>query len=130
MQDPLEQFASLRFSITDGDTAFNTVGLFLLANTVLMGLLFAAFNPTTKNSYDFLLRNMYLLVRSIVKENLYVSNQAYFAPIFYLFMTILLANVVGLLPFSFTVTSSFVVTFFLSLLHFMGVNFIGVFRHM
>jgi F-type H+-transporting ATPase subunit a len=106
------------------------VGLFLLANTVLMGLLFAAFNPTTKNSYDFLLRNMYLLVRSIVKENLYVSNQAYFAPIFYLFMTILLANVVGLLPFSFTVTSSFVVTFFLSLLHFMGVNFIGVFRHM
>jgi ATP synthase subunit 6 len=35
---------------------------------------------------------------------------------------------VGLIPYSFTVTSSFVITFFLALSHFTGINIIGFFK--
>jgi F0F1-type ATP synthase membrane subunit a len=76
-----------------------------------------------------MIRGLYQLVCSIVRENLYIRKQQYFTVLFYLFGMLLLANLVGLLPFSFTATSSFVVTLFLALTHFIGVNVIGVSRH-
>jgi len=94
-----------------------------------MAVLFALFNFNGETNYDYALRSLYQLVQAMVKENLYIKRQQYFAVLFYLFMTILFANLIGLLPFSFTVTSSFVLTFFLSLLHFIGVNVIGTVRH-
>ena len=60
----------------------------------------------------------------MVKENLYVKKQQYFTAIFFLFMVLLLANMVGMIPYSFTITSSFIVTFFLSLTFFIGLNVI------
>jgi F-type H+-transporting ATPase subunit a len=65
----------------------------------------------------------------MVQENLYVKKQQFFAVLFYLFLTLLVANVVGMLPYSLTVTSSFVVTFFLALTHFVAINHIAVVKH-
>jgi len=45
--------------------------------------------------------------------------------LFYLFITIFLSNLIGLIPYSFTPTSSFIMTFFLALGHFIGINFIA-----
>lgn len=129
VQDPLEQFEIMPLSLFCGELSFNTLGLFLLANTILMAGLFAAFNFRVNNNYDYVLYSLYQLVRSMVKENLYIQRQQYFAVLFYLFMTILLANLIGLLPYSFTVTSSFVFTLFISLLHFVGVNVLAAIIH-
>lgn len=65
----------------------------------------------------------------MVRENLYIAKQQYFTVIFYLFFTLLLANLVGMVPYSFTVTSSFIVTFFLALTHFIGLNHLAVVRN-
>jgi F-type H+-transporting ATPase subunit a len=65
----------------------------------------------------------------MVKENLAISKQQYFSVIFYLFLTLFFANLVGMLPFAFTITSSFVVTFFLALTHFVAINLIAAVRH-
>jgi ATP synthase subunit 6 len=40
-----------------------------------------------------------------------------------------MANMVGLIPYSFTATSSFVITFFLALSYFIGINIISVFKN-
>jgi ATP synthase subunit 6 len=120
--DPLEQFDVLPLL----DFAhFTNLSFVLLLNLILMGLLLCAFNPSGRTAYDFMLRNIYQLVRSIARENIYIRKQQYFAILFYLFGTLLLANLAGLIPYSFTVTSSFVVTFFLALSHFVGINLIG-----
>lgn len=87
------------------------------------------FNATIQNTYDFVLNSLSQLVRSIVQENLYVKKQQFFTILFYLFMTLLFANVVGMVPYSFTITSSFVVTFFLALMHFIGLNIIATVKH-
>src|SRR5690606_31478084 len=49
--------------------------------------------------------------------------------IFSLFMFILFANLLGMIPFTFTVTSHIIVTFALALVVFIGVTIIGFVRH-
>ena len=64
-----------------------------------------------------------------MKENLYIRKQQYFVVLFYLFFTILLANLFGMVPYSFTITSSFVVTFFLAMTHFVAINHLAAVKH-
>ena len=87
------------------------------------------FNATIKNNFDFVLNSLNQLVRSIVQENLYIKKQQFFTVLLYLFLTLLIANVVGMVPYSFTITSSFVVTFFLALMHFIGLNHLAAVKH-
>jgi len=75
------------------------------------------------------LRALFQLVRGLVKENLYIRKQQHFTVLFYLFFTLLLANLAGMIPYSFTITSSFIVTFFLALTHFAGINHLAVVKH-
>lgn len=94
-----------------------------------MGVWFASYSPAIDTNYDYSLYSLYNLVRSVVSENLYIKKQQYFTVLFYLFFIVLLANLLGMLPFSFTITSSFVVTFFLAMTHFLGLNLIAVVRY-
>jgi ATP synthase subunit 6 len=127
--DPLEQFEVIPY-ITFLDTPiFTNLAFFLIANLGALLLVLGSFNFNITNNYDFASFSIFQLIRSMVKENLYIRKQQYFTVIFYLFSTLLLANLVGLLPFSFTITSSFIFTLFLSLSHFIGVNLIGASRH-
>jgi len=80
------------------------------------------YNINLTNNYDFILAAVYRLVVSIVKENLVIKKQQYFIVIFYLFITLLFANLIGLLPYAFTITSSFIFTLFVSLGHFIAIN--------
>jgi F-type H+-transporting ATPase subunit a len=126
--DPLEQFDVLRLPLL-GCLGLTNLSLLLFVNIVVMAVWFTAFAPYISNNYDFALRALYQLVRGVVKENLYVRKQQQFTVLFYLFFTLLLANLVGMIPFSFTITSSFVVTFFLAAAHFIGINHLAVVKH-
>lgn len=127
--DPLDQFEVTIMGVIGYSCVFHNLALVLLDNATIFGLSLGLFSLTIATNLDFTLKALYHLVRSIVKENLYIAKQQYFTILFYLFTTVLLANAVGLLPYSFTATSSFVVTFFFALLHFNGVNLIGVSKH-
>lgn len=125
--DPLEQFEVTSF--LSASTAMTNLSFIMILNIALMAAVFSSYNFNLTNNYDFAIRTVYQLVQSIVKENLYIKKQQYFTVLFYLFITLLFANLIGLLPYSFTVTSSFIVTFFISLTHFVGVNTIGASQH-
>jgi F-type H+-transporting ATPase subunit a len=127
--DPLEQFEVVSLGSINGESLFNNLGLILMLNVLLIAAFLNSYNLNLTNNYDFVIRSLYQLVQSMVKENLYIRKQQYFAVLFYLFMTLLFANLIGLLPYSFTVTSSFVVTLFISLMHFIGINTIGASQH-
>jgi F0F1-type ATP synthase membrane subunit a len=125
--DPLEQFEVIPFICAH--THLTNLSVVLFFNTLLMSLALATYDFNLSNNYDYILRNLYNLVRSIVRGNLYMAKQQYFAVLFYLFLTILLANLIGLLPYSFTITGSFIFTLFLSLGHFLGINIIAFTVH-
>lgn len=127
--DPLEQFEVISTITIGGLSLFNNLGLILLLNLFVITSFFAMFNFNVLTTYDFVIKSLFQLVRSMAKENLYIKKQQYFTVLFYLFITLLLSNLIGLLPYSFTTTSSFILTLFLSLLHFIGVNTLGTSQH-
>ncbi len=71
----------------------------------------------------------YEFVANMIKDNVGNEGRPYFPFIFTLFMFILACNMLGMLPYSFTVTSQIVVTFGLAFVVFIGVTIIGFVKH-
>jgi F-type H+-transporting ATPase subunit a len=72
---------------------------------------------------------LYEFVADMVDANAGHGARPYFPFVFTLFVFILFANLFGLVPWSFTVTSHIVVTFALALVVFVGVTIIGFIKH-
>lgn len=71
----------------------------------------------------------YEFVANMIKENVGEEGRQYFPFIFSLFMFILFCNLLGMTPYSFTVTSHIAVTFALAIFIFVSVTIIGFARH-
>ncbi|MFN4276395.1 MAG: F0F1 ATP synthase subunit A [Ferrovibrio sp.] len=71
----------------------------------------------------------YEFVAGMVRENVGPNGRQYFPFIFSLFMFILFSNMLGMVPYSFTVTSHIIVTFALALVVFLGVTLIAIARN-
>jgi F-type H+-transporting ATPase subunit a len=132
---PLEQFKIERFipiHIDGLDVSYTnaallmTIGVALITALVLLGTRRRALVPgrwqsVAEMSYEF--------VADMVETNAGHGGQPYLPFIFTLFMFILFANFLGLIPYSYTVTSQIVVTFALAAVVFIGVTIIGIVRH-
>lgn len=113
-----------------GISVITNLTVILFLNVFFIRLMFSTiFDKGNFNVWEFLMREIYDLVKSIVKSNTSLKRNQYFSVLFYLFIFILISNLVGLIPYSFTSTSSFVITFFLALSYFIGINVIGIFEH-
>ena len=112
-----------------GPAILTNLTVILLLNVCFLRFLLGfVYNRGVFNVWEFLLIETHSLVKSIIKSNTSLKRNQYFSLFFFLFCYILTANIVGLIPYSFTVTSSFVVTFFLALSHFIGINIISLFK--
>ena len=71
----------------------------------------------------------YQFIASTVRDNCGSAGRPYFPFIFTLFMFILFCNLLGMIPYSFTVTSHIIVTFALAAVIFLGVTLLAIFKH-
>lgn len=71
----------------------------------------------------------YEFVAGMVKENIGSKGRQYFPLVFSLFFFILMGNVLGLIPMSFTITSHIIVTGVLAVMIFLGVTIFGLINH-
>lgn len=71
----------------------------------------------------------YNIVNDMVNENVGTAGRRFAPFIFSLFVFILACNLLGMMPYSFTVTSHIIVTFALAAFIFTGVTLIGFIRH-
>nr|YP_011017770.1 ATP synthase F0 subunit a [Polysiphonia morrowii]WQF69616.1 ATP synthase F0 subunit a [Polysiphonia morrowii] len=81
------------------------------------------------NYWQLLHEEFYSLTTSIVYENLNLKGEIYFPFIFSLHLFLLFSNLLGMIPYSFTITSHIAFTFGLSLSIFIGINIIGLKTH-
>lgn len=72
---------------------------------------------------------IYEFVASMIRENIGTKGSQYFPLIFTLFVVVLLGNMLGMLPYSFTYTSHIIVTAALAFMIFFVVVIIGIFKH-
>ena len=132
---PLEQFEVHRLvemHVGDADVSFTNAS----AMMVLVVVLVTAFltlsmrgRAMVPGRWQSIAELAYGLVASAVRDNVGADGRRYFPFVFTLFMFILLSNLLGLIPFSFTVTSHIVVTFALAAVVFLGVTVIAIARH-
>ena len=104
--------------------AFLAVGLVsLFLWTAMSG---SSLVPTRMQS---MAEGLYEFVRNMVRDSCGEAGLKYFPYIFTLFLFILGCNLLGMIPYSFTVTSHFAITVFLALAVFITVTVIGFMRH-
>merc|ERR1712228_488866 len=78
------------------------------------------------NNWQFFLEMMYETIVQLLFDNINKKGEKYFPFIVVIFLFILFSNLIGLVPYSFTITSHIIVTFTLSLTIFIGVNIICI----
>jgi F-type H+-transporting ATPase subunit a len=131
--DPIHQFVIDRLiplHVGGVDISFTNSALFAVIAIVLASLLFilAPRNliPTRLQSVA---ESIYEVVDNMTHEVLHDNARTYFPFVLTLFTFILFANVLGLIPYAFTVTSHIVVTLALALVVFIGATIIGFIRN-
>jgi F-type H+-transporting ATPase subunit a len=81
------------------------------------------------NRWQYIFEAMYQFLLNMVIDNIGAKSQKYFSIIFTLFTFLLVANLSGMIPYSFTITSHIIITFWLALSIFIGVTIIGIRTH-
>lgn len=69
------------------------------------------------------------MTSNIVQDNVGLKGESYFSFIFSLYLVLLYCNFIGMVPYSFTITSHIIFTFSLALSIFIGINIIGIQTH-
>jgi len=80
------------------------------------------------NFIKFLQNSLSSIISSVLKSNTSLERNEYLSILYSLFVFIFICNVFGLMPYTFTLTSSFIVTLFLAATHFIGINIIGWYK--
>jgi F-type H+-transporting ATPase subunit a len=132
---PLAQFTVERIlplRIGRLDVSFTNASLMmaivvaLITGLIVYGTRRAALVPGRVQS---LAEMSYEFVADMVESNVGREGMPYFPFVFTLFMFILFANLLALIPYSFSITGQIVVTFAMAIVVFIGVTVIGFIRH-
>ncbi len=112
-------------SITNS-SVFMIIAAALVTCFLMMGMRHHAMIP---GRWQSMAEMSYEFIGNMIRDNAGSEGRKYFPFIFTLFMFILFANLIGMLPYTFTVTSHIIVTFALAAVVFVGVTVIGFARH-
>jgi len=112
--------------------SFTNASLFMAISTLLI-LSFLYFGTKKKSlvpsKIQLITEMSYTFVAKMINETAGSNAKSFFPFVFTLFMFVLFCNMVGMLPYSFTVTSHIIVTFFLAAIVFVGITVIGFAKH-
>lgn len=132
---PLHQFelkVLQPLSLGGYDVSFTQSGLFMAIAAVVI-IAFMSFGMRRAALVPGRLQSMvelsYLMVADMVRDNVGQEGRKYFPMIFTTFMFILICNLLGMIPYSYTVTSHISVTFALAGGLFLIVTAVGFIRH-
>nr|YP_009118106.1 ATP synthase F0 subunit a [Malawimonas californiana]AJF22861.1 ATP synthase F0 subunit a [Malawimonas californiana] len=132
---PLEQFqiiALIPIQVFYVDYSVTNSSLFMILAAFLIIYFFqnaiknAKIIPRRQQAFAEMI---YEFVYNLLYENVGEKGNRYFPFMITLFLFILVCNLLGMIPYSFTVTSHIIVTFFLSLSIFIGITIIGFVHH-
>ena len=134
--NPMHQFNVYRIgpeiSLGNIDISFTNASLFMMISALtIISVLFAGTRRKTivPTKIQLLTELSYTLVSKMISDTAGSKAKPYFPFVFSLFMFVLFCNMLGMLPYSFTVTSHIIVTFALAAIIFIGVTIIGFVNH-
>ena len=114
------------------DLSFSKAAIFMFAAVIVVTLFLTLTmrrRAMVPGRWQCMAELWYEFIADMIKETVGAEGRKYFPLVFTIFSFIVVANLVGMLPFSYTVTSHIFVTGALALLVFVIVTFIGFVRH-
>jgi F-type H+-transporting ATPase subunit a len=114
------------------DISFTNASLFMMISALaIISVFFVGTRRRTiiPTKIQLLTELSYTLVSKMISDTAGSKAKPYFPFVFSLFMFVLFCNMLGMLPYSFTVTSHIIVTFALAAVIFVGVTIIGFVNH-
>lgn len=130
--DPLHQFEIHKIvplEIAGVDISFTNSSAWMLAATgIAAGLLWWGLRKPTlvPGRAQAAVETLYEAIDDTIVSSAGPEARVYFPLIFTTFLFILIGNLAGLLPYSFTVTSHIAVTFAMALIAFIGITLVGI----
>ena len=135
MADPLHQFQIspiVPLEVGGVDLSFTNASLWMIVSIVVAaGFMTLAMRRKSivPGRMQVIAEMLYDMVGGLVKSNIGPEGSRYFPFVFTLFMIVLMGNMLGLTPWSFTFTSHVIVTMALAFSVFLMVIIMGVARH-
>ena len=136
MSNPLTQFAILPLvplpTVAGVDLSItNSAVMMILTVIIAFATLYYFVNPSRllPSVGQACAEMYYKFIRNLVQDTAGIEALRYLPFVFALFTFVLLGNLFGMLPYSFTFTSHIIVTLALALLVFVTVTIIGLVRH-
>jgi F-type H+-transporting ATPase subunit a len=134
--NPMHQFNVYRIGpeikLGSLDISFTNSSLFMaLSSLTIIVLFFLGIKKKMiiPDKIQLLTELSYTFVSKMISDTAGSKAKPYFGLIFSLFMFVLFCNMLGMIPYSFTVTSHIIVTFVLASFIFVGVTIIGFLKH-
>ena len=132
---PLEQFEIipiLDIKLGNIDLSFTNSSVAMVL-TVAIITLFITISVNTRalipSRLQLLSELSYNFIAQLLKDTVGNDGRRYFPFVFTIFMFVLIGNMVGMIPYSFTFTSHIIVTFALAAVVFIGVTVLGFVKH-
>ena len=134
--NPMHQFEVYRIGpqikIAGLDLSFTNSSLFMLLSAITICLILALGTRNKKiipNKFQLISEMFYNFIAKMISDTAGSKAKPYFPFIFSLFMFVLFCNMLGMLPYSFTVTSHIIVTLLMAMFIFIAVTIIGFVKH-
>jgi F-type H+-transporting ATPase subunit a len=133
--NPIEQFELSRWwthEIYGVDVSFTNASLFMLI--AALGVVFLMVIATSRSAvvpgrFQALAEMLYEFVAGTVRQTAGKEGMKFFPFVFTLFTFVLISNLIGLIPYTFSVTSQIVVTFAFAALVILLVVAYGLYKH-
>jgi F-type H+-transporting ATPase subunit a len=132
---PLAQFEIKRWvpiKIGELDISFTNSSTFMVLTVVVVSaflILGMRRNAMIPGRWQSMVELLYIFIANLLRNTVGKEGRPYFPFIFTVFMFILVGNLFGMIPYSFTFTSHIVVTFAMALVVFLGVTIIAIAKH-
>lgn len=138
INSPLEQFEVLPFLSVNApilgnfNLSLTNLGFYAIIVVFLVLSLHIVANNSFKlipSKWSVALESAYASVGGMVRDQIGANNEIYTPFIYSLFFFVIIANLTGNVPYSFTVTTSVIVSIGLSVMIFIGVTTLGLQKH-
>ena len=132
---PLEQFEIIPYwqiKINDLDLSFTNSSLAMVLTVAFITIFLTATVKTRSiipTRMQLISEMSYNFINQLLNDTVGNEGKQYFPFIFTIFMFVLIGNMIGMIPYSFTFTSHIIVTFALASVVFIGTTILGFVKH-
>ena len=134
--NPMHQFNVYKIGpeikINGLDISFTNASLFMVISGIFISLFLLLGTKDKKiipGKFQLISEMLYNFISKMISDTAGKKAKPYFSFIFSLFIFVLFCNMVGMLPYSFTVTSHIIVTLAFAMFIFIGVTILGFVIH-